>query len=1178
MKKGAAPSAAAAPTLFGAPDHSAASAGSRRGAGGAQRPAGKAPRAAAGSTPFDVLHGLNAAQSAAVTHGGAGAEGPLVVLAGPGTGKTKLIVHRVAHMILEKGVRPEQIVALTFTVKACEQLRQRVGALLGEAGPSEAPKANLVNIHTYHGLGHRLVRRFADRMGLPSAGRIELIDSAQRRRLVRSLIAQDGHMRSMLGRGVDAAAAAAMETIDALSDYAIDPAGAQDWAARWGAGLTENVRGLDRAALAHAKAEQLIFAETARLYSACQAEQRRRGWLSFGDLITWPLALLRGDALARDLVRGELRHGVVDEFQDVNQATIALLEAVFPPEHSPDLCVVGDDDQAIYAFRGADDRAFAKFVERWPGASIIKLEENYRSDDAVITLANATIGNAEVRFDRTKVIRRAEAKAAHPPAPGAATVAVLTGRSADNGEPITAMLLNRREAEPELNWSRIAVVGRNHAELDRVQLALQAEGIPVNRVGGRGNAALDDAGVKDLMAWARVLVNPLDLEHARRLLLRPPVSMSGPRLIGLLTRYKNARSRFEAGDGEAPGADGFFSWAAAECPEHAPLQNLVRVFGEFRERLAGSPAAELLFDLALRVDVVHTDLLPGAQRAARLVAVVSLLRFVFARQKRLDEPGDLAAFLAYFDDLDLKEQEGLGEGQRIDGADPEFAEADGGDDAGVVLITAHAAKGLEFDTVYVPKVAPGLGYPSSRSRDPRLPQDLLEEHGTTGDVKVRQLAEERRLFYVACTRAERRLVLIGNIPKSKSASTNFLAELLNARPHLPRLERTDYESVVGGLRPVEDSSVARELRESRLRKDRDATRDELAAQARAQAAGALERAFRSAVTAKELAEVDSALADAARTLAIIAEAHASERAPGWVEGDAALRARAGAVVAAVKTGVESSSEGEPSVVQPVRGPLTVSFTQINDFERCPGCWYVKHRLKLEGTPSDEAGLGVVVHDALCEFYGQWAAIDAEGDGRPLPDTRRLLEIGRRKYLAAVKGEVDRQTLERIGHMLQTAHEKLHGRDGNPVQIIERPEFTVRLTIPSKVPGGGHAVYAKVDRIERLPDGTVRIVDYKTGQDWKKYREPESDDLQMGIYTLALDEVMGGGSPLRGVAEYWLLATGEVGVLPLENLKRDRVLARINRAIDGMLSGEYPSGRDCHEGLCRLLRPGLVVDP
>jgi DNA helicase-2/ATP-dependent DNA helicase PcrA len=1119
----------------------------------------------------DLLKDLNPAQRKAVEHDG----GPLVVLAGPGTGKTKLIVHRVAHLILERGVKPEQIVALTFTVKACEQLRQRLGVLLAEAGGTEGAKANLVNIHTYHGLGHRLVKRFADRMGLPAAGRVEMIDSAQRRRMLRAFIGQDGHMRSMLGQGVDAAAVAAMETIDALNDYAIDPAGAQAWASQWGVRLAANAEGLDAVELARAKAEQAVFAETARLYAACQTEQRRRGWLSFGDLITWPLALLRSDAIARDIVRGELRHGVVDEFQDVNQATIARLEELFPPKSNPDLCVVGDDDQAIYAFRGADDRAFAKFAERWPGAEVVKLEENYRSEAAVIALANTTIGNADERFDETKVIRRADAKTGTPAA-GAATIAVLTERFADSGEPVVAMLMSQRSAQPDLKWQRVAVVGRSHTELDRVMLALQAEGIPVNRVGGRGNGALDDQGVKDLLAWARVLVNPLDFEQTRRLFLRPPVAMSGPRLIGLLTRFKKARSRFEAGDGEDPGKDGFIRWAAAQCPELPAVQNLLTVYNEFLEKLAGTPAADLLFDLALRTDVVHADLLPAAQRAARLTAVVGLLRFAFTRQKQLDEPGDLAAFLSYFDDLDAKEQEGLGEGQRVDGGEPALAEMDEGDDTGVVLITAHAAKGLEFDTVYVPKVSPALGYPSAKSRDPRLPPELLEAHGTVGDAKARQLAEERRLFYVACTRAERRLVLLGSIPKGKSASTNFLAELVNAQPKLAALEQTDYHSVVKDLRPADDASVSRELRESRARKDRDATRDELAAQARAQAAGALERAFRAAVTAKELAEVDAALADAARTLAIIAEAHASERAPAWAEKDKALSARAGAVVAAVKSGVELPAGDEPSVVQPVRGPLGLSFTQINDFERCPGCWYVKHRLKLEGTPSEEINLGVVVHDALCEFYGQWASADAES--RPLPGVQRLLEIGRQKYLSASEGQVDKQVLERIGQMLRTAHEKMHGRDGKPVQIIERPELAVQLKIPSRVPEGDHTVYAKIDRLEQRAGGGFRIVDYKTGQDWKKYREPAADDLQMGIYALALDQLMGGGEPITGVAEYWLLATGDVGVLPLEKLKRDKVLGRIEAAIEGMLSGSYPSGKDCKEGLCRLLRPGLVVDP
>ncbi|MDP1662339.1 MAG: UvrD-helicase domain-containing protein, partial [Phycisphaerales bacterium] len=236
---------------------------------------------------MDLLAGLNEAQRRAVEHD----SGPLVVLAGPGTGKTRLIIHRVAHMILEKGVKPEQVVALTFTVKACEQMRQRLGELLAQGGPAAAAQANLVNVHTYHGFGHRLIRRFADRLGLPS--RPELIDSAQRKRLLRGLIQQDKHLSLMLGQGVDAAAEHAGAVIDALRDYAVDGAGAAAWAKEWGAKLARNEEGLDAAALAGAQAEQSIFEQTARLMVALEAQQRQRGWLSMSELITEPIRLLR---------------------------------------------------------------------------------------------------------------------------------------------------------------------------------------------------------------------------------------------------------------------------------------------------------------------------------------------------------------------------------------------------------------------------------------------------------------------------------------------------------------------------------------------------------------------------------------------------------------------------------------------------------------------------------------------------------------------------------------------------------------------------------------------------------------------------------------------------------------------------------------------------------------------
>lgn len=1121
---------------------------------------------------MDLLEGLNKAQRQAAEH----RSGPLVVLAGPGTGKTKLIVHRVAHLILERGVTPEQIVALTFTVKACEQMRQRLAELLRSAGAEHGAAANRVNVHTYHGFGYRLIRRFADRLGLPS--RPELIDSAQRKRLLRELIQQDRHMGAMLGQGVDAAAEHAGEVIDALRDYAVDGAGALAWAREWGGRLNgngeEGGENLDAAALAGAKAEWAIFEQTARLMAALEVEQRKRGWLSMSELITEPIRLLRTDRLARDIIRAELRHAVVDEFQDVNEATIVLLEQVFPPASTPDLCVVGDDDQAIYGFRGADDRAFQKFAARWSGAQQIKLEENYRSQPPIIALANHTIGNAAERFDASKTIRRADQFKSDPPAPGAGIVIVENERYGDNGEPIAAMILAERQKNPSGKWSDFAVVARGHGELDRVSLALEAEGIPIVR--RRERSALTDQGVKDLLAWCRVLVNPRDIEHARRILLRPPVAFNGPRVIRLLGRYKGVMSVADIGEGEDPGA--FIPWLAAQLPDERSIQSLAAVYTQFREKAAGVPAGELLYELALCIDAVHSDLLPASLRAGRLAAVVSLLRFAINRQARLPEPGDLASFLAYFDDLNRKEQEGLDDQVRIDGSE---GLDDDPDADGVQLMTAHGAKGLEFDTVFVPRVNPGNGnYPSvgGRASEPRLPAALLELHGTGGDARSRQLAEERRLFYVACTRAERRLIILGSLPKSESASTHFLQELIAAQPPLAGVDHTDAEAAAAAFRSGSAATIVTQLREGVARRDRTRVAQELSTRARIDAATALSIAASPTQNEASFAVTSESLASAARRLAVIAYAHAHGEPPPWSLVTPQHAAEARAIAEAINAAAPPpSTDGDAIAFDAPKPPLRLSYSEIDQFTRCPACWYLKYRLRLEKPASTEINIGTVAHEALCDFYTQWQAADAASEeGNPVPGTDRLLEIGRARFIqhaAGTPGGVDRAALDQMLEMLRTVHDKLH--DTASI-ILDKLELTI--TFPYQSGGVTHEIMAKIDRVDQTPDGRFRIVDYKTGRDWAKLTEPKKDDLQMGIYALAIDHHFSGGEQSPGVAEYWLLANGSIGSIALDKLDRKKIRKTIDAAIAGILSGSYEPKKDCKEGLCRLLRPGVVVDP
>ncbi|MFT3686941.1 MAG: PD-(D/E)XK nuclease family protein [Phycisphaerales bacterium] len=306
------------------------------------------------------------------------------------------------------------------------------------------------------------------------------------------------------------------------------------------------------------------------------------------------------------------------------------------------------------------------------------------------------------------------------------------------------------------------------------------------------------------------------------------------------------------------------------------------------------------------------------------------------------------------------------------------------------------------------------------------------------------------------------------------------------------------------------------------------------------------------MTATDLADAEAALADAAKTLAIVAEAHASGGTPAWVKKDKALAERAGAIAQTLKPDAEAPALFDTAgvAVPRVRGPLTLSYTQINEFERCPGCWYVKTQMKLERTPSMEISTGVVVHEALCEFFGRWA--DADAQGVLLPGLDELLVLGRARFIEATEGGVlDKYELERCEQMLRTAF-ALHARSGDQVHIIERPELEVR--VPVQTPSGLHTLYACIDRLEQLPgvEGAVRIVDYKTGKEWKKLTEPPADDLQMGIYSMAVDHFFGGGAepPPRapGVAEYWLLATGAVGSIGLDklNMKKVRSASRTQR--------------------------------
>lgn len=1067
---------------------------------------------------------LNDAQRRAVEYDA----GPLVVLAGPGTGKTRVIVHRVAHMINQRGIEPERICAMTFTNKAAEELRERLAGLVGSS------TADAVYAGTFHKFGLQLLRRFADLAGLPSSPQI--LDSAQTRRLVRSLIADHGLFHDALGAGVSAIIAEAEQAISELRNAGLEP---DEVRARVDGLLARP--GLE----AGPRAELERFSEHVRLYELYDRACAERGMVSVDDLITRPTRLLREHALAREICRHDYAHVVVDEFQDLNQAQIRLLIQLCRPD-DPDLCVVGDDDQAIYAFRGADEFAFLRFQEAWPTAHRVLLTENWRSGQGVVDCANAIIAESATRFAPDKVI---ELPAAHAKAESCVEF-VDAGDGAETHDAIAAMILLDRHEHPDRPLSQYAVLGRTNSEVERVADALELEGIPVLVL--RSPKATDDEGVQDLLAWISLVLEPEQTWAARRLLSRPPFGVD-PLRVGRYERaYQAEGTRLPEGERMPAFAEWLCERYADDAhiaPHAVRLRDLSRAFAA---SASSESADRTVHRIITEAGLVHADLPGGRTRAQRIEALVSVLRFVRERLPRLEQPRDLAAFRRYYDDLDDKEQ---GFASLLDTSvnGPESEGIGAGD--GVRIFTAHASKGLEFDTVFLPRCCPPHGYPKTRRDDRSVTPDAI----LSDRDKPAPIEEERRVFYVACTRAQRRLVMLGKSTKGKPGPTHMALPLVFAG----LVPRQDAADVIARAAEAGLGRFAQEIERTELDRKEEASRRALLARARqrarTEASLALDAADRSDVDADQLARVFKRLEQSARMIAGIASVEAGFTPPQD------LIAGAGDFVSQLREQLDQlPGPGEGDLYRAPRPPLYLSYTSINEYLRCPRCWYVRNVLRLPEEVGAPMRVGDVVHRTLERFYALWR--DADAEGRDLPGLDALLTIGRKAYNEAHQPDepLDADEQLQVLAQLRTMFEKLHDERTHPLELEKRVE------LPYEHAGNKHRLIAKLDRIDRTPGG-LRIVDYKTGYASKKLLEPAADDLQLGIYAMALEHLYEGES-LEGTAEYWLLAEGQIGSLPLNAINHEKVRSKINQAIDGILAGAFPKGEHDREGagLCNVL--------
>lgn len=1244
--------------------------------------------------------GLDAEQRRAVEHDPA--DGPLIVLAGPGTGKTRVITHRIAHLIDDRAVDPASIVAVTFTNKAAAEMRERLRVLIG-------PKADRVETSTFHALGMRILQRFGDllepdaladmpalvaedlaraqidtlpvvsRSGGGGGGRPVfgpsltaggLLDSAQRKRLLRAIITRLDVLRPLRVHSLDGAADHAREVIDALSERAIFPADALRFAAAWRARLDDpawaGAPADRRESLPAQRFQQEVFEDACRVYAVFERALRHAGLVTFSDLITLPLRLMRqgskdgGSAGAAAVLRSQWRHFVVDEFQDVNAAQIELLRELAPPlaggagGHGPDLCVVGDDDQSIYAFRGSDERAFAHFAKVWGragaagGVKVVRLGVNYRSTPAIVSLSQNVIERSRSRFAPDKVIRPAA------PAAGCAKAGVVwleDDRQAAQavGAVVRAGLGDFEGRAPE----SIAVITRDNSLAAQVAAALRIDGFTV-RLSAGGARGDEDAGVQDVLACADLILSPNELWPAVRLLTRPPFSCPHAAVFeakDALEREESRRSREALGalDPDAPldpagrehraqslGLLQFIGAPPAGVTINEDLRaaaaRLHAMLTELRTFSLTHTGAQTLTRIVELTGVAHVELLAPMERARRVQSVVSLLQLAQQVEPRLDEPRDLRAFIEYFHDLDeedrrltpgagllgdIEDQIGGDEGRdsalvlsgllEQGGPGPDATRADG---PVIHVLNAHKAKGLEFDCVFVARIgatpgsfgsarrqnaedhaalpavlsADGTRLPIERFASPHLAHADGADAPADGDT---QREEERRVFYVAATRARRRLWLLSRRLKGASTGTHYVQELVQSDGSRQWLEEVGIGDVLLQAAAAEtrergdDAPPARVVHEPGL----DAAISDAFARARREArllaSSALDRADASAPDPASAAErtehASAAFRESAARLGVVAWVEKMRGpAPAWLIDLAPPGARAGVARLSAElaarfpraegVGGAAPGDGAPggadawNQMPGVLTPLQLSYTMLDEYLRCPRCYYLRYVAGLTPPETGKEFVGSVVHKALEEFVLDQQRFDAAGEGGTVDPgdlagvERRLLQRGRALLLGQAARSADgeartggagrladqdlRESLVRIEMILRNYVRRFHDPGAHVLEV----EADVRMPLefgadecadavasinkprrgkgaPPAAPalagatlGAGHTLRGKMDRLDQitLDDGGAgfRVVDYKTGRDWNKLTSPEPDDLQLGIYALLLGHHLG----------------------------------------------------------------------
>ncbi|HEU5032484.1 MAG TPA: DNA helicase PcrA [Spirillospora sp.] len=631
-----------------------------------------------------LLDGLNEQQRAAVVHSG----GPLLIVAGAGSGKTRVLTHRIAHLLGERDAHPGQILAITFTNKAAAEMKERVDALVG-------PRSRAMWVMTFHSACVRILRREAKRLGFPTS--FSIYDQADAQRLM-----------ALVCRELD-----------------LDP---KRYPPKSFSAQVSNLKNelIDYETFKN-RASTHMEQTLAEAYEMYQARLQQAGAMDFDDLIMMTVNLLQVFPEAAEHYRRRFRHVLVDEYQDTNHAQYELVRELTAPVEgvgAAELCVVGDADQSIYAFRGATIRNILEFERDYPDATTILLEQNYRSTQTILSAANAVI---ERNADRKPKRLWSDQGEGHK----------ITGYVADNEHDEAAFVAHEVDRLTDAGDARpgdVAVFYRTNAQSRVFEEVFIRVGLPYKVVGGV--RFYERKEIRDLLAYLRVLANPEDTVSLRRILNVPKRGI-GDRAEACVEAYAS-RERISF-------------WQALRVPEDVPGMatrsiNSVREFVLLLDELRAAAESLTPADLVVQIldksgYLAELQASKDPQDETRVENLRELEAVAREFEERLDGESAEGRLPDFLEQVALVADADSIPGGAKGGPVPPGEQPEETDQGVVTLMTLHTAKGLEFPVVFLTGMEDGV-FPHLRAMS-----------------NPKELEEERRLAYVGITRARQRLYL-----------------------------------------------------------------------------------------------------------------------------------------------------------------------------------------------------------------------------------------------------------------------------------------------------------------------------------------------------------------------------------------------------------------------------------